>query len=120
MNKKAIVAVGASTLIAAGALVPATSAMAKNTKGKLCDDGTFHVLHNDSINQRKIKEGYYKTYVRKMSCYSASNYLHEWLAQGYTTDNYLVAAGTRGKKSITFQQGQSGPFFTIKRVKNPS
>ena len=54
------VAVGASTLIAAGALVPATSAMAKNTKGKLCDDGVPRCT-NDSINQRKIKEGYYKT-----------------------------------------------------------
>ncbi|MFN8126254.1 MAG: hypothetical protein U0R64_07085 [Candidatus Nanopelagicales bacterium] len=120
MNKKAIIAVGASTMVALGAMVPATSAMAKNTKGKLCGDGTFHVLHNDSIDQVKIKQGYYKTYVRKVSCYDASNYLHEWLAQGYTTDNFLVAAGTRGKKSKMFIQGQSGPFFQIKKVKNPS
>lgn len=119
MNKKSMAAVGACSLVAVGTLVPMTSASA-GVKGKLCQDGTFHVLHNDSIDQVRIKEGYYKTYVKGVSCYQASTWLHEWLATGYTSDNYLVAAGTRGKKSTMFIQGQSGPFFQIKKVKNPS
>ncbi len=123
MNKKSMVAIGACSLVALGTVVPMTSASAGNMKGKLCQDGTFHVLHNDSINGARIKEGYYKTYVKanKVSCFQASTWLHEWLAQGYTTDNYIVAAGTRGNKSTMFIQGQSGPaFFQIKKVNNPS
>ncbi|MEI2717381.1 MAG: hypothetical protein V9E98_10360 [Candidatus Nanopelagicales bacterium] len=120
MNKKAVLAVGASALLALGTAVPMTSASAgAGIKGKKCQDGTFHVLHNDSINQVRIKEGYYLTYVKGVSCYQASTYLHDWLAQGYTSNNFLVASGTRGKKSTMFIQGQSGPFFQIKRVNGP-
>lgn len=119
MNKKAIIATGACVLLGVATVAPMTAANA-GIKGKQCPDGTFHVLHNDSIDGAKIKKGYYLTYVKGVSCYNASNYLHEWLAQGYTTDNFLVAAGTRGKKSTMFIQGQSGPFFQIKKVQNPS
>lgn len=124
MKKKSMLAVGACSLMVLGTVVPATTASAAGKmKGSLCADGTFHVLHNDIINGSRFKEGYYLTYVKKnrISCYQASTYFHEWLATGYTTDNYLVAAGTRGKKSKMFSHGQGGgAWFQVKRVANPS
>ncbi len=119
MNKKSMMAIGACGLVAAATVLPMSPASA-GTKGKLCNDGTFHVLHNDSIGGVKVPGGYYNTYTKGVSCYDASNYLHEWLAYGYTTDSFTASApGTRGSKSVMFRQ-PSGNFFQIKKVQNPS
>ena len=123
--KKTTIALSTAALLAISTIpVASASAAGPGIKGKLCQDGTFRVVHKgDTINEVKIKKGYYKLYVGKGSsnaaptCYQASTMLHEWLATGETTDNYLVASGTRGKKSTMFSQGQAGQFFQIKKVK---
>ncbi len=118
MKSTALVAVGASALVTVAMVVPAAPASAKNIKGNLCDNGLFHVIHKgDTINKVKIKQGYYRTYVKKVSCADASWYLTSWLGTGKTTRNFLVAAGTRGDRSTMFSKGQSGPFFQIKGVR---
>lgn len=118
MKTKSMVAVGASALLAVTAFVPATSASAKGGNGTLCNNGLFHVIHKgNKINKVNVKQGYYKIYHRHMSCGASSSYLTQWLGTGKTTNNFLVATGTRGKKSTMFIQGQSGPFFQIKWVK---
>lgn len=115
---RSVVAVGASALLGISLVAAATPASARNIKGNRCDNGLFHVLHKgNTINQVKVKQGYYRTYVRRVSCANASSYLTSWLSTGKTTNNYLVASGTRGKQSTMFSKGQSGPFFQIKWVK---
>ena len=119
MKKKSLIALGACALVAVAGVAPMSPAAAAG-KGKKCPNGTFNVLHNDSIGGVKVPGGYYATFVKGVACQDASNYLHEWLAYGYTTDNFTAAApGTRGAKSIMFQQS-TGNFFQIKKVKNPS
>ncbi len=122
MNKKLVAAVGAGTMIAAGALAPLASANAADAtgnRGKLCHKGRFFVVHQDDhINGTPIPQGSYKTYAHRLPCSSAIIDLHNWLATGQTTDGWEVQSAGRGDRSIKFASPNSNTFFVAKRIKN--
>lgn len=120
MKKKSMLAVGACSLMVLGTVVPMTSASAANGKGSICHDGKFFVVHQgDTVNGYSIPQGYYKTYVRKLSCENALVDLHNWLGTDETIDGWEVIRGNRGARSIMFKNTMAkNEFFQIKRLKN--
>ncbi len=123
MNKKALAALGAGVLVATGTLSPVTAASAADgNRGKLCKHDRFFTVHaGDTINGYPIPQGYYKTYVRKLTCTGAIIDLHNWLGTGQTPSNWTVGKGGRGPRSIQFKDTDTkNAFFEIKRVKNQS
>lgn len=122
MNSKALVALGAGTVLALGAVAPLTSASAGSAagnRGQLCKGNRFLVEHiADTVNGYPVPAGYYKTYTRRLSCHFAVLDLHNWLATGETTENWTVGKGGRGNRSIKFAAPGGKTFFEIKLIKN--
>ncbi|MGI9658222.1 MAG: hypothetical protein ACR2OD_04885 [Gaiellaceae bacterium] len=144
-----VILLGGALLLAGTALVPGVAQAKKPAGYKLCDDGTFHVLHKkDKINGINVAKGYYTTYVYAVggetpTCHQASTSFHNFLSRGKTfrqswqpkswawtmsKGTYRAAPGKKKnqswKKALNFTQGcdECGfeGGFIMRKVKKPS
>ncbi|MCH9816012.1 MAG: hypothetical protein K0U64_06110 [Actinomycetia bacterium] len=78
--------------------------------------GTFEVLSSgDTIDDDPIAKGEYRIKAKKISCGAASNYLHEWLETGESSNGWFAAFSKWG--DVMFTPSQSAkPNFQIKQV----